>query len=104
MAIPAFIERVTHEDPDGDRRLSSHDFETAFWAILGGHLTLAQYKIQINASTDDETDLDNLDGLVTGPLASQIQTVMGVCGVLGIAHLGYKTAAWVRTTLGIPTP
>lgn len=115
MAIPAFIERVTHEDPDGERRLSSHDLEGAIGAIraesanlngTGTWLTLTQFKAAIEATPDDITDLNNIVNIVTSQSndGKKNAAVFGIMGVLGLAHLGYFNAAAARTRLGIATP
>ena len=53
MAVPAFIERVTHEDPDSSRRLSGHDWESAVECIHGGTLTVATFKTLIEEGMSD---------------------------------------------------
>ncbi len=106
MAVPAFIERVTHEDPDGSRRLSSHDLEGAIAAIHGGGVTIVEFKNAINATPDDETDIDNIIGLVTSEatLDKKNEVVFNIMGTIGLAHLGYFNAASARTRLGIAEP
>ena len=106
MALPAFIERVTHEDTDSTRYLSSHDIENAMCAIHGGTITVASFKTAVSATTDDETDIDNLVALVSAhsKLDDKNQEVLRIMGTLGLAHHGYFNAATARTKLGIATP
>jgi hypothetical protein len=115
MAVPAFIERITKEDPDQTRRLSGHDIEAAVCAIraqaaglsgTGTWLTLAEFKTAVSATTDDETDLDNIVSVVTSQSndGKKNAATAGVWGILNLAHLGYFNAAAARTRLGIATP
>ncbi len=104
MATPALIERVTGEDTDNARQLSSHHLEAAFLAMRGGYLTQTQFENQVSASDDDKTDIQALIDLVTGDAAAKNRVTMGIIGIISLAHHDYFNAATARIKLGIDPP
>ncbi len=104
MAVPALLERITGEDLDNDRQLSSHHIEAAFAAMRGGFLGVPAFKAQISSTVDDDTDIDNLVALVIGDDAAKTRITMGIIGIVSLAHHGYFNAATARTKLGIAAP
>ncbi len=109
------VERLMHIDPDPDniddtRSLSVHSFFAAAVEINAGEMTVAQLKIGLNTTAEDNVDLDALIATVTGAgnTANRLMALERIHSVFILAEdstsapiPGYDTPDNVRSKLGI---
>jgi hypothetical protein len=111
----AFIERVMHWGQDEqdteppafeppDRWLASHDVYSGMVEVIEGEITVAAYKSQINATAEDEVDIDAIVANAPGPEAARAIYVQRIHAVFMLTENRwptYNTPSGVRTRLGI---